>query len=122
MNGFEFCRVSIILVLGMCFSKTMVGSVVEGQPSLLPQETNFILEGKITRKAPNKLTINTQDNIVFHASYDEKTEIKRQDGSQGSAKDLRVGNQVRVAGELTETGEIKAQTIEVEQSAGSQRR
>jgi hypothetical protein len=78
-----------------------------------PQEMNFTVEGKITRHAPGKLTINTEENIVFHVRYEDKTDIQRKDGSKGSAKDLRVGTKVKVAGELNESGEITAQKIEL---------
>lgn len=72
---------------------------------------NFALEGKITQQAPGKLTISTEENIIFHVRYDDKTEITLKDGSPGSAKDLRVGVRVRVEGELTEAGEVLARKI-----------
>ncbi len=75
---------------------------------------NFTLEGKITKHDPGKLTISTEANIIFHVRYDEKTEIKRKDGSPGSAKDFRVGIRVKIDGELTESGEVIAQKIELE--------
>ena len=119
MNWFRFCEVGIIILLGTYLSRTVIVSTTEAQPALPGQETNFTVEGKITRQAPGKLTISTEENMVFHASYGEKTAITRQDGSPGSAKDLRVGSRVKIAGDLTESGEIKAQRIEIEQSAGN---
>lgn len=80
---------------------------------------NFTVEGKITRHSPGKLTLSTEENIIFHVRYDDKTEIKRKDGSPGSAKDFRVGVKVMVDGELTEAGEIIAQRIEVSQDTTS---
>jgi hypothetical protein len=45
--------------------------------------------------------------------YDDKTEFKSDDGSPASSKDLRVGLRIRVEGDLTESGEIVAQKIEL---------
>jgi hypothetical protein len=81
-----------------------------------PQEMAFTLEGKITQKSSGKLTVSTEQNIIFHVTYDDKTEIKREDGGQASVQDLRVGAQIKVDGELAESGEIKARKIVVEKS------
>ena len=78
------------------------------------QESSFTLEGKITEVVKDKLTVSTEDNIIFHVRVDDKTDIKRDDGSAGSAKDLHAGIRVKVAGDLEESGEIKAQKIEIE--------
>jgi hypothetical protein len=48
--------------------------------------------------------------------YDDKTEFKSDDGSPASSKDLRVGLTIRVAGDLTESGEIVAQRIELQKA------
>jgi uncharacterized protein DUF5666 len=77
------------------------------------QESNFTLEGKITEKSTGKLTLSTTDNIIFHVRYDDKTEIKRADGSAGTGADLKVGQTVSVVGELAESGEIMAKRIEI---------
>jgi hypothetical protein len=83
-------------------------------PALYPaQESNFNLEGKVTQKSEGKLTVSTEENIVFHVRYDEKTIIRLKDGVQGSEKDLKTGLKVRVEGDLSESGEITAHTIEV---------
>ena len=79
-----------------------------------PQDTNFTLEGKVTERAEGKLTVSTEENIIFHVAYSEKTEIKRKDGSAGAEKDLQKGVKIRVDGELAESGEIKARKIELE--------
>jgi hypothetical protein len=79
-----------------------------------PQEMNFTLEGKINRLDQNKFTVSTEENMVFHVRYDDKTEVKRQDGASASAKDLRVGLKVKVEGDLTESGEIVAHRIIIE--------
>ncbi len=73
--------------------------------------STFTLDGKITEAAVGKLTVNTQENILFHVRYDDQTEIKRADGSAGTAKDLRVGAQIHVVGDLEESGEISATKI-----------
>ena len=80
-----------------------------------PQGMNFTVEGKVHSRAQNKLTLSTEANIIFHVRYDDKTEIKSEDGSAASAKDLRVGLNVRVDGDLTESGEIVAQKIVIQQ-------
>jgi hypothetical protein len=80
------------------------------------QAMNFTVEGKINSLDHNKLTLNTEENILFHVRYDEKTEFKRDDGSPASSKDLRVGLRIRVEGDLTESGEIVAQRIELQKA------
>jgi len=77
-------------------------------------QSNFTLEGKVTEHAEGKLTVSTEENMVFHVRYDEKTEIKLKDGGAGSAKDLKKGLKVRVEGDLAESGEIIAQKIQIE--------
>lgn len=86
-----------------------------------PQAMGFTLEGKISRVARNKLTLSTEQNMIFHVSYDDKTEIKRKDGSPASAKDLRVGTTVRVDGDLTESGEIVARLIQFQEDQPSKK-
>ena len=78
------------------------------------QAMNFTLEGKINSIDHNKLTVHTEENIIFHVSYNDKTEFKSDDGSPASGKDLRVGLKIHVDGDLTESGEIVAQKIVLE--------
>jgi len=80
------------------------------------QAMNFTLEGKINSLDHNKLTVHTEENIIFHVSYDDKTEFKGDDGSPASSKDMRVGMKIKVEGDLTESGEIVAQKIELEKA------
>ncbi len=87
-----------------------------------PQGMNFVLEGKITKSSPGKLVVSTHENIVFHVRYDEKTEIKRQDGGEGSSKELRPGVIVKVDGELTESGEVVAHKIELRSGPSSRQK
>lgn len=77
------------------------------------QESNFTLEGKVTQKSEGKLTVSTEENIVFHVRYDEKTDIRLKDGAQGSDKDLKTGLKIRVEGDLSESGEILAHKIQL---------
>jgi hypothetical protein len=76
-------------------------------------ESNFTLEGEVTQKSEGKLTVSTEENIVFHVRYDEKTEIRLKDGAQGSDKDLKTGLKVTVQGGFNKSGEIVAQKIQV---------
>ena len=78
------------------------------------QDTNFTLDGKITEHTAGKLTVSTEENIIFHVRYTDKTEIKHQDGSAASEKDLSVGVKIHVDGDLNDSGEIAAQKIEIE--------
>jgi hypothetical protein len=80
------------------------------------QGTNFTVEGKVNTLGQNKLTLRAEENIIFHVRYDEKTEFKNDDGSPASSKDLRVGLKIRVEGDLTESGEIVAQRIELKKA------
>jgi hypothetical protein len=77
------------------------------------QANPFTVEGKVNTLDQNKLTLNTEENMIFHVRYDDKTEFKSEDGSSASSKDLRVGLRIRVEGDLTESGEIVAQRIEL---------
>jgi len=113
MRNPRFCLLIFALSI-LPATSGLAGSSEAGNRALLPsQEMNFTLEGKISKQAPGKLTISGEGNIIFHVTYNDKTEIKRKDGSAGSAKDLRVGITVRVEGALTEAGEVVAQKIEV---------
>lgn len=86
------------------------------QPSLLfAQAGNFTLEGKITKLSEGKFTVGTQDNIIFHVRYDDKTEFSREEGGAATAKDLRLGLYVKVVGDLTESGEIAAFKVAIQQ-------
>jgi hypothetical protein len=87
-----------------------------GEPLHAGQANAFTVEGKINTLGQNKLTLNSEENIIFHVRYDEKTEFKSDDGSAASSKDLRVGLRIRIEGDLTESGEIVAQKIELEKA------
>jgi hypothetical protein len=76
-------------------------------------ESNFTLEGKVIQKSEGKLTISTEQNIVFHVRYDEKTDIRLKDGAQGSDQDLKTGLTVAVPGEFNKSGEVVAHKIQV---------
>jgi hypothetical protein len=101
-----------MLFLAGCVLLTFSG----GRPaksSPAGQASGFNVEGKINTLGQNKLTLNSEENMIFHVTYDEKTEFKSDDGSPASSKDLQVGLRIRVAGDFTESGEIAAQKIEV---------
>jgi len=117
---FRFCAASFGVSLAM-FLATCAGSSVAvarvGNAWQANQAMNFTVEGRINTLDHNKLTVHTEENIIFHVSYDDKTEFKSDDGSPASSKDLRVGLMIKVDGDLTESGEIVAQKILLEKSA-----
>jgi hypothetical protein len=78
---------------------------------LSSQAMNFTLEGKINTLDHNKLTVHTEENILFHVNYDDKTEFKDEDGKPAHSSDLKVGLNIRVEGDLAESGEIAAARI-----------
>jgi len=113
----QTCRLKIIgtYLLLAALAATLAWSDCETATLALPivEETNFTLEGKITRLEPPKFTVSTEENIVFHVRYTDKTEIRRSDGSLGTSKDLRVGMLVHIEGDLSESGEVVAVTIQI---------
>jgi hypothetical protein len=78
-----------------------------------PQNSPFDLSGTIHEASKGKFTVDSGQGIFFHVVYDDKTAIVRADGTAGSAEDLKVGATVHVAGDLSETGEVKASRIEM---------
>lgn len=110
LNRTLACGALALTVAILATTRSRAASAPAGQ-----ENTNFTLEGKITDSSPGKLTLSTSDNIIFTVRYDDKTEIKRADGSPGSSKDLRLGVTVNVEGDLTESGDVMAHKIEVEQ-------
>jgi len=119
MEGFRAWERDVLFVIALVLLVMPRASAVENRSraallGVTPQETNFTLEGTITQREPGKLTVSTEENIIFHVVYGEKTEIKRKDGSQGSDKDLAKGVKIKVEGDLAESGEITARKIEVE--------
>lgn len=111
--------VPLLLCPGAQHSRLAFG--MSRRTSLSPQGMNFTVEGRITRHSAGKLTLSTEENIIFHVRYDDKTEIKRKDGSPGSAKDFRIGVKIMVEGELTEAGEVVAHKIELLEDASSEK-
>ena len=86
------------------------------------ESMNFTVEGKITKHTENKLTLNSEGNMIFHVVYNEKTKVTRKDGSEGTPKDLLVGTRIHVDGDLTESGEIIAQKISMLSERADERR
>jgi Domain of unknown function (DUF5666) len=98
----------VLLAAGAAAQSSPIGSPVSAQDS-----SPFSLQGKITTVETGKFAVNTEENILFHVRYDDKTIITRPDGSAGTEKDLKVGAWVRVKGDLEESGEIAAATIKL---------
>jgi len=110
-----------LLLFTLQLSRTTFAAPLSAAPTLSAQdENNFTLEGKITEKTAGKLTVSTGENMIFHVLYNDKTEIKKKDGSPGTAQDLHTGLTISVAGDLAESGEITAKKIAIE-GEGSQK-
>jgi hypothetical protein len=105
------------LVFGLQLTATPSASPKSAATSSSAQEMNFTLEGRISTLTANKMTVSTEENIIFHVQYDEKTQVRKKDGSPATVKDLHVGLRVGVEGNLTESGEIIAKTIEIQTGA-----
>ena len=107
---------SFYVAVAICLASCAWNSISEARVAKTlraAQAMNFTVEGKINTLDQNKLTLNSEENMIFHVRYDDKTEFKSDDGSPASSKDLRVGLRIRVEGDLTESGEIVAQRIEL---------
>lgn len=120
MNHFaKPMRIFALCVLAGCFFYAVQASTPSptlASPLAAQEGSNFTLQGKITDRSPGKLTVSSGDNMIFTVRYDDKTEIKRSDGSAGASKDLRVGVNVNVEGDLTESGDVVAHKIELLES------
>lgn len=108
-----------VVMAGFVLATVLAVGVSLAARASSPQEMAFTLEGKITEHTSGKLTVSTEENIVFHVTYSDKTAIKRADGSAGSAKDFQTGVKIKVDGDLAESGEIAAKTIEIEAESAS---
>ena len=112
MRQFLYGTVAVLLLFGshplpgISSLDTSLASPAGAQDAM-----DFTTEGKISRHEPGKLTISAEGNMIFHATYDDKTTIQHADGSPASSKDLQVGIMVRIEGELPENGEIIAHRI-----------
>ncbi len=110
-------RVTVLAGIVLCFLQLSRNTLTSPRPCETvsqDQDMNFTLEGKITDKSPGKLTVSSGENMIFHVLYNDKTEIKKKDGSAGTAQDLHTGLKISVAGDLAESGEITAKKIEIE--------
>ena len=106
-----------LLLCGLQLSPAALSPADTSAPAISAQdaqEMNFTLEGKITDKSAGKLTVSSGENMIFHVLYNDKTVIKKKDGSAGTAQDLHIGLKISVAGDLAESGEITAKKIEIE--------
>ncbi|MFZ0286858.1 MAG: DUF5666 domain-containing protein [Terriglobales bacterium] len=116
MTKSRCCLALVLLFCAWPFAvwKAHADAVARPNGDLPPaQESNFTLEGKVTQKSDGKLTVSTEENIVFHVRYDEKTDIRLKDGALGSDKDLKTGLKVTVQGAFSEGGEVLARKIQV---------
>ena len=108
----RIASLSIAAVILLPVGASSAGSEVQPAITLRAgQAMNFTLEGTINSLDHNKLTVHTEENIIFHVSYDDKTEFKDEDGKAAHSSDLHVGLRIRVEGDLAESGEIAAQRI-----------
>lgn len=101
------------LIVGL-ISVLCLGALLGGRAPAQQGGSNFDLEGKISERSKNRLTVDTGQGILFHVTFDDKTSIVRADSSAGSEADLKVGVKVHAIGELQDSGDIKAQKIEIE--------
>jgi hypothetical protein len=107
---------SFYVAVAICLASCAWSSISEArvaQPLRAGQANPFTVEGKVNTLGQNKLTLNSEENMIFHVRYDDKTEFKSEDGSPAGSRDLHVGLRIRVEGDLTESGEIVAQKIEL---------
>jgi len=113
MKRNRFCSAGTALVIALGL---LMSALALAQPARASQQggASFGLEGKITNQAPGKLTVSSQDNMIFHVSYDQQTKITLKDGSAGSSSDLKVGVQIRVDGSLNPQGVVEARRIDLE--------
>lgn len=107
-DGVLYVVMGVVLATGVWSSGHRVCLASQSSQGL-----GFTVEGKIDSLSENKLTLSTEENMIFHVRYDERTEIKNEDGSSASSKDLRKGQQVRVEGEFSESGEVAAARIQI---------
>jgi hypothetical protein len=110
-----FLRIASLSIAAVIFLPIGASSArADVQPAITlrsGQAMNFTVEGKINTLDHNKLTVHTEENIIFHVNYDDKTEFKDEDGKPAHSTDLKVGLRIRVEGDLAESGEIAAQRI-----------
>jgi len=103
-----------ISLFTIAVSIPLAAPLLRGSSPAAQESMNFSVEGKITKHTENKLTLNSEGNMIFHVVYSEKSKVTRKDGSEGTPKDLLVGTRIHVDGELTESGEIIAQKISLQ--------
>lgn len=101
------------LLCALLVSRTTFASPPSAGPRPAPQDM-FTLQGKITDKSAGKLTISSGENMIFHVLYNDKTEIRKKDGSLGAANDLHIGLTIMAEGDLAESGEITAKKITIQ--------
>jgi hypothetical protein len=116
-------RITVLIGFLLCawqISHATFASPPPALPHPSAQDSDFTLQGKITEKTGTKLTLSSGENMIFHVIYNDKTEIKKKDGSAGTAADLQIGVNIYVTGDLAESGEITARKIQI-QAEGSEK-
>jgi hypothetical protein len=115
-------RIAVLAVLLIC-TMHLPGTAFSANPPIArtasAQNMDFTLEGKITAMSTGKLTVSTTENIIFHVVYNDKTEIRKKDGSLGDFHDLHTGLIISVGGDLEESGVITAKKIAIESDASN---
>ena len=115
-----FARFISLFIIAVSIS--LAAPFVRGSSPTAQESMNFSVEGKITQHTGNKLTLNTEGNMVFRVVYNEKSKVARKDGSEGTPKDLVVGTRIHVDGELTEAGEIIAGKINIRSEPAAEKK
>ena len=106
-----------ISLFTIAVSIPLAAPLLRGSGPAAQESMNFSVEGKITKHTENKLTLNSEGNMIFHVVYNEKSKVTRKDGSEGTPKDLLVGTRIHVDGDLAESGEITAVKITIQQES-----
>jgi hypothetical protein len=108
-----------VLLIPLGCARAFWPPLLMGAPAFASQgeSSGFNLEGKIVKVETGKFTVSTEENIIFHVRYDDKTDIKHPDGTAGSSTEFKAKVRVKVEGDLTESGEIVAKKIEIEQDS-----
>ncbi len=116
MKQFRLAPLTTVQLL-LTLVLTFAGQPLTACASAQDEPMSFSLDGKITQILGNKLTVNTEGNIVFRVVCNEKTLVTRKDGGPGSPKDLSVNTRIHVDGELTESGDIIARKVKIQSGA-----
>ena len=75
---FRLCTPSFYLSFVLCLACCSGSSSFQAQAAhtVQDQPMSFNVEGTINTLGQNKLTLRAEENVIFHVSYDDKTEIR----------------------------------------------